>query len=148
MSAWVYKNAVVDELPQWCVGFVYVITNLDTGRMYIGKKLAQFSRTKYKTVTLKSGIKKKKKVKSSIGSGWETYYGSSPELLSDIDQIGVDRFSREILYFCSSKSECSYLECREQIDRRVLESLDYYNANIMMKTHKMHILDKIQINKI
>ena len=60
---WTYNNQIVEELPEDCVGFVYLITNLTNQRKYIGKKLAKFSRTKYKTVTLKNGTKKKKKIK-------------------------------------------------------------------------------------
>jgi hypothetical protein len=54
------------DLPDDCVGFVYVITNNITGRKYIGKKLAKFSKTSYKVVKLKNGNKKRKKIRSKI----------------------------------------------------------------------------------
>ena len=76
---WSYQGAIVDELPETCVGFVYLITNTTNNRMYIGKKLAKFSKTTYKTIKLKNGTKKKKKIKGTIDSDWKTYYGSSPE---------------------------------------------------------------------
>ena len=140
---WLYNNEVVNELPDDCVGFVYLIVNLTNNRKYIGKKLAKFSRTSTKTVTLKNGTKKKKKVRSKIDSDWLDYYGSSIELNKDVEALGKDQFTREILFFCKSKAECSYVEAREQFSRRVLESTEYYNNNIMCRIHGSHILGKL-----
>lgn len=139
---WTYQGQVVEELPEDCIGFVYNITNTVTGRQYIGKKLAKFSKTTYKTVKLKNGTKKKKKIRSKIDSDWQEYYGSSVELSKDIDTLGKDKFTREILYYCKSKSETSYIEAREQFDRKVLESNDYYNGHIQVRVHGSHILKK------
>jgi hypothetical protein len=140
---WLYKNNQIDILPEECVGFVYVITNNITGRKYIGKKLAKFSKTTYKTVKLKNGNKKRKKIRSKIDSDWQLYYGSSPELTKDIEKLGIENFTREILYYCKSKSECSYIEAREQFARKVLESDDYYNGHIQVRVHGSHIKNKI-----
>ena len=63
---WLFENKQVDVLPEDCVGFVYLITNTITGRKYIGKKLAKFSKTTYKVVKLKNGNKKRKKIRSKI----------------------------------------------------------------------------------
>ena len=136
---WTYQNTIVETLPEDCVGFVYLITNLLSGRKYIGKKLAKFSKTTYKTVKLKNGTKKKKKIRSKIDSDWREYYGSSPNLTKDIESLGTNNFSREILYYCKSKAECSYIEAREQFDRKVLESDDYYNGHIQVRVHGSHI---------
>ena len=136
---WMYQGVVVTELPEECVGFVYIITNTESGRKYIGKKLAKFSKTTYKTVTLKNGKKKKKKIRSKIDSDWQEYYGSSPNLQKDIDTLGTEKFTREILYYCSSKSETSYIEAREQFERKVLESDEYYNGHIQVRVHGSHI---------
>ena len=136
---WYFKSNLVEELPTDIVGFVYCITNLTTGRKYIGKKLSHFSKTTYKMVTLKNGTKKKKKIKSLVESDWRTYYGSSVELNLDVETLGQDNFSREILHYCKSKAECSYIELREQMTRRVLESTDYYNGIIQVKIHKNHL---------
>lgn len=136
---WYFKSNLVEELPTDIVGFVYCITNLTTGRKYIGKKLSHFSKTTYKMVTLKNGTKKKKKIKSLVESDWRTYYGSSVELNLDVATLGPDNFSREILHYCKSKAECSYIELREQMTRRVLESTDYYNGIIQVKIHKNHL---------
>jgi hypothetical protein len=140
---WIYQNQLVETLPNDCVGFVYMITNLTTNRKYIGKKLAKFSKTTYQTVKLKNGTKKRKKVKSKIDSDWQQYYGSSPNLTEDINQLGNTNFKREILYYCRSKAECSYIEAREQFSRRVLESDDYYNGHIQVRVHGSHINGKI-----
>ena len=137
---WTYQNTIVEELPEDCVGFVYLITNIISGRKYIGKKLAKFSKTTTKTVTLKNGNKKKKKIRSKIDSDWRDYYGSSPNLSKDIEQLGTENFTREILYYCKSKAECSYIEAREQFSRKVLESNDYYNGHIQVRVHGSHIL--------
>ena len=138
--SWSYQNEIVESLPETCVGFVYIITNTVTGRMYIGKKLAKFSKTTSKTVKLKNGTKKKKKIRTKIDSDWRDYYGSSPELSKDVAQLGPENFSREILFYCQSKAECSYIEAREQFSRRVLESKDYYNGHIQVRVHGSHIL--------
>jgi hypothetical protein len=136
---WTYQGVLVETLPEECVGFVYVITNITNNKKYIGKKLAKFSKTTYKTVKLKNGNKKKKKIRSKIDSDWQEYYGSSPNLQKDIDTLGKDKFTREILYYCSSKAETSYIEAREQFDRKVLESDDYYNGHIQVRVHGSHI---------
>jgi hypothetical protein len=140
---WLYNNEIVEELPDDCVGFVYLITNKASSRMYVGKKLAKFSKTTYKTITQKNGIKKKKKIRSKIDSDWQEYFGSSLELNKDVESLGKDNFIREILFFCKSKAECSYIEAREQFARKVLESDDYYNGQISVRVHGSHIKNKL-----
>lgn len=144
VMTWLFESKEIVELPEDCVGFVYLITNNLTGRKYIGKKLAKFSKTTYKTVKLKNGTKKKKKIRSKIDSDWQTYYGSNDQLNKDIQQLGSEHFTREILYYCKSKAECSYVEAREQFLRKVLESNDWYNGHIQVRVHGSHILGKIQ----
>ena len=141
--SWLFESTTVDTLPEDCVGFVYLITNNLTGRKYIGKKLAKFSRTTYKTVKLKNGNKKKKKIRGKIESDWQTYYGSNEQLNQDIAELGSDNFTREILFYCTSKAACSYIEAREQFNHRVLESDDYYNGQIVCRIHGSHIKNKI-----
>jgi hypothetical protein len=140
---WYYNGQEITDLPEDTVGFVYLITNVTTGKMYVGKKLAKFAKTTYKVVKLKNGTKKRKKIRSKINSDWQQYYGSSPNLTEDINKIGTDNFKREILYYCKSKSECSYIEAREQFSRRVLESDDYYNGHIQVRVHGSHIKNKL-----
>jgi hypothetical protein len=111
-------------------GFVYVITHLTTGKKYIGKKFFYSVRTK---------ITKGKRKKIKTFSDWQTYYGSNLELQNDIQLYGKEYFKREILYLCKSKGECGYIEAKEQFDRCVLETTEYYNAWIMVKVRKTHI---------
>lgn len=124
------------------MGFVYLITNTATGRKYIGKKLAKFSKTSYKVVKLKNGTKKKKKIRSKVDSDWRDYYGSNDVLNEDVSKLGKDNFIREILFYCNSKAQCSYIEAREQFTHKVLESTDYYNGQISVRVHGSHILGK------
>jgi hypothetical protein len=140
--SWYYENQLIEKLPEECVGFVYLITNTVTGRMYIGKKLAKFAKTSYKVVKLKNGTKKKKKIRSKIDSDWQDYYGSSDELGKDVVQLGQENFRREILFYCTSKAETSYIEAREQFTRRVLDSDKYYNGQISVRVHGSHIKGK------
>ena len=75
---WIYNNKQITKLPEDCVGFVYQITNTTNGRMYIGKKLVQFKRSR---PPLK-GRRNKRRYK--VNSDWEDYYGSSDNLTIDI----------------------------------------------------------------
>ena len=136
---WYYQGSPITEPPENAIGFVYLIENLVTGRKYIGKKLLTFSKTTYKTVKLKNGKKKRQRIRGKIESDWKDYYGSSDNLKIDIELLGKDKFKREILYLCKSKAECSYIEAREQFERKVLESDDYYNGQISVRIHGSHI---------
>ena len=140
--SWTHNGAIVEVLPEDCIGFVYLITNTATGRKYIGKKLAKFSKTSYKVVKQKNGIKKKKKIKTKVESDWQTYYGSNDVLNEDVNTLGKEKFTREILFYCNSKAQCSYIEAREQFTHKVLESTDYYNGQISVRVHGSHILGK------
>ena len=140
---WYYDNTLVETLPEDCIGYVYLITNTITGKKYIGKKLAKFSKTTYKVVKLKNGTKKKKKIRSKVDSDWQEYFGSSEALSKDVAELGKENFRREILYYCKSKSECSYIEAREQFSRRVLESDEFYNGHIQVRVHKSHVNGKL-----
>ena len=141
--SWLFESKTIEVLPEDCVGFVYVITNNVTGRKYIGKKLAKFSRTTYKVVKLKNGNKKRKKIRSKVDSDWQLYYGSNDQLNKDILALGADNFTREILFYCTSKAACSYVEAREQFNHRVLESDNWYNGQIVCRIHGSHIKNKI-----
>ena len=132
--SWHYQNTLVEEIPEGIIGFVYIITNLKTGQKYIGKKLAQFKKTK---PPLKG---KKLKRRSTVESDWRDYWGSSDRLNADVQSLGQDNFTREILYLCKSKAEMSYLEAREQFERRVLESDEYYNGIINVRVGGSNIL--------
>jgi len=139
---WLFEGTEITELPDDKVGFVYLITNKISGRQYIGKKLSKFSKVKYKVVTQKNGVKKRKKIRSKIDSDWQTYWSSSPEVQSDVKDLGEDNFSREILYFADSKGSLSYLEAREQFARQALENpTNWYNGIIQCRIHRSHVVN-------
>jgi hypothetical protein len=124
---WTYQGNLVEEIPEGCIGFVYLITNLTDNRKYIGKKLAQFKKSK---PPLKG---KKNRRKYTVESDWRDYWSSSDNLKADVAALGEDKFTREVLYWCTSRSELSYLEAKEQFDRRVLETDEYYNGIINVR---------------
>jgi hypothetical protein len=128
---WTFNNNIFsEELIDDNYGFVYVITNLQNNKKYIGKKLFYSSKTKQ--------VKGKKK-RIKVFSDWKTYYGSNDELKKDIQLHGKNNFKREILHLCKSKGECSYLEAKEQFINGVLEFEEYYNTWIMVRVRKSHI---------
>ena len=139
---WIYKNEPVTQLPEDCAGFVYLITNTVSDRMYVGKKLSRFKTTRYKMHTQKNGKKVRKKIRGAVASDWQEYYGSSDALLKDLENLGADKFRREILFFCRSKAELNYVEAREQFSRKVLESDQYYNGHIRVRVHGSLIIGK------
>ena len=135
--SWLYNNQPVETLPEDCVGFVYLITNITNDRKYIGKKLAKFSRTSQRTVKLKNGTKKKKKIRSKVDSDWPTYWSSSDEFKADVAKLGESNFIREILRFCNSKNELSYYEAKYQFDNDVLlDESKWYNGWISVRVRK------------
>ena len=133
-NQWTFNGKKIIELPEDVVGFVYQITNTTNGRKYIGKKLAKFKRSK---APLK-GRRNRRRYK--VESDWQEYYGSSDDLTIDIKRLGAENFKREILFYCKSKSELSYVEAREQFARKVLETKDYYNGHIRVRVHGKGIL--------
>ena len=137
---WTYRGEPVEEIDEKYTGFVYIITNLVTGKAYIGKKLSKFSKTTTETVTLKNGNKKKKKIRSKIESDWKTYWSSSKEVQDDVKALGEDKFTREILMFCLSKGTASYFEAKYQMQNEVLENPDkWYNGIVNCRVHRSHI---------
>ena len=125
--SWTYNGEKVDKIDDKYEGFVYLITNLKTQQKYVGKKLAKFKTTK---PPLKG---KKNKRRGYKESDWREYWGSSDRLNEDVKNLGEKNFTREILYFCKSRAEMSYIEAREQFDRRVLETDEYYNGIINVR---------------
>jgi hypothetical protein len=136
---WFYLNSEITELPENIVGFVYQITNLTNNRKYIGKKLAKFTKTKTRVVKLKSGEKRKKKIRTKEDSDWREYWSSSEELKKDVALLGEQNFRREILHFCNSKGMLSYMELKEQMENRVLETDGWYNGIIQCRISKTHL---------
>lgn len=114
-------------------GYVYCITNLTNNKKYIGKKF--FSKAGYKQVK-----GKRKKIRKP--SDWLTYWGSNKYLCEDVKTHGENNFQREILHLCKTRSECAYLELKEQMVNCVLESEDFYNDWIMVKIRKSNLKNR------
>lgn len=137
---WFYNNEPINEIDiKQYPAYVYLITNLVDGRFYIGYKQTSFAKTKQ--------VKGKKK-RYQAESDWRDYWSSSEELKADVERLGADKFKREILYFCKSKSMASYLELREQIDRRVMENPELtYNGIVNARVSRMHLKNVLQYIK-
>ena len=108
-------------------GFVYLITNLATSQKYVGKKFFWSQKTLGITKT------RKRRKKTLVESDWQKYWGSNKHLQEHHEKMGDEGFYREILHFCKTKGECSYMEAKEQFDREVLFTDDYYNGIIQIK---------------
>ena len=126
-NPWMYNESpfTSSDIGEY-FGFVYLITNKTNNRKYIGRKYFFSFRTP-------KG--KKRKVKSE--SDWKNYYGSCPELKEDIDRIGKDNFTRNILSLHKTKGKTNFEETRQLFTNGVLtEALDngvpaFYNSNIL-----------------
>lgn len=131
-NPWYYEEKIVEsDILDNYVGFVYIITNKQNNRRYIGKKLLR--RTKRKSI--KGKIKK-----FFIESDWRWYWGSNTELLDNIKETGYSNFYREILRFCKSKAECSYFEAKFQFENNVLlDSEKWYNSWISVRCRSSHL---------
>ena len=107
------------------VGFVYLITEIDTNKKYIGRKY-------FYQLRKKKG--KSKRVKSE--SDWKKYYGSSKELLEKIKIKEKNNYKRQILSLHTTKGDVNYEEVKQLFLNNVLEDSDYYNDNINGKWYK------------
>jgi hypothetical protein len=125
-------------------GFVYRITCLTNNKKYIGKKL--FTKSAKKKVVKKSAKgqsvktlseeEKKSRLKTVCGraeSDWKNYYGSSKELLEDLQKYGKENFKREILQLAPSKGVLAYFELKHQMAEDALFRDDYYNGIINIR---------------
>jgi len=134
MVEWTYQGKVITEIPQGVEGFVYLITNTTNNKKYIGKKLAKFK-------TSRPPLKgKKNRRRGTKESDWRDYWGSSDHLNEDVQKLGEDKFTKEILHFCPSKGVLSYMEAKEQFDRKVLLTDEYYNGIINCRVGSSKIL--------
>ena len=126
-NPWLYQGSTFtsDDIGDF-FGYVYCITNLQSGKKYIGRKYFTQRRKP------RGG---KRRVTSE--SDWKKYYGSSPELKSDVKRLGKENFRREIISLHETLGKVNYEETKQLFLNNVLmESLDngepaYYNSNIL-----------------
>ena len=147
----IYENGTVkeydsiDKFPENCIGFVYKVTNIKSGRFYIGKK-SLYSNIK-KKLTKKElseqtgpGRKPTKKLVTSE-SNWMNYWGSNKGILQEIQEEGTSMFRKEILKFCYGKKELTYWEVHYQCVEEVLLTDKSYNDNILAKFFRKDLVN-------
>ena len=133
-NAWTYQGSTFssDDINSF-FGFVYRITNLQTGKQYIGRKYFVQKR-KPRTGTSKRRV--------TSESDWKKYYGSSPELKADVKQFGRENFKREILSLHKSLGKVNYEETKQLFLNNVLQetledgSPKFYNSNILGRYYR------------
>jgi len=135
---WSYNGKeFTSEMIEDNIGFVYMVTDKETGMKYIGKK------NFFSKVTRPPLKGKKRKRRSLKESDWKTYCGSSEVVKTLVEENGLGHFEREIIHLCKSKGELTYMELKEQVDRKVLFKPDeYHNAFIGVRIHRKHVLKK------
>ena len=124
---WYYRNTSFKETPEDYQGFVYEITELRTGKKYIGKK------NFWKPKTLPKNSKRKRRIRTRVESDWRSYFGSSGVLNQLVEEQGDQNFKRVILKLCKTKGEMSYYEAKLQFENDVLLNDEYYNEFIGCK---------------
>lgn len=130
---WYYNDQVFDQTPEEYQGFVYEITELDTGKKYIGKK------NFWKPKILPKTKNRARRVRTRTESDWRSYYGSSEQVKTLLLEKGAAAFKRVILKLCETKGEMSYYEAKLQFHYDVLLSDEYYNEFIGCKIHSKHL---------
>jgi hypothetical protein len=129
MSHWLYNGKPFTEVPEKAFGFVYKITNTQTGKKYLGRK--QFNSTRRKPLTKKQ--KEAGRVKRTVlrsESNWREYTGSNNTLNEDIEKKGKNIFLFEILVVCYTKGQCNYIEENLQHKFNVVWDETWYNDSV------------------
>ena len=125
-NPWLYQGATFtsDDIGDK-FGYVYCITNLQSGKKYIGRKYFTQRRKP------RGG---KRRVTSE--SDWKKYYGSSEELKSDVKRLGKENFRREIISLHTTLGKVNYEETRQLFLHDVLtESLPMARLHIIIPTY-------------
>jgi hypothetical protein len=128
MTYWVYEGRefTSDDIGDF-YGFVYRITNLVTGHDYVGRK---YFKTIQKLKPLKGFKRKRKSVKET---NWKEYWGSSNRLTTDMEELGIENFKREIICLCETRGDTNYMEAKIQFDEECLLNPNNYNGIIAVK---------------
>ena len=122
--AWHYNGKPVNELsdmPDGTIGFIYKITNKETGQFYIGKK----SLYSHRTLPPLKGYKRKRKVIKE--SKWVDYNSSNKEVKGWLEA------HKQILKYCTTKKSLTYYELKEQFRHDCLEREESLNDNLLGK---------------
>jgi hypothetical protein len=127
---WTYKNQIEFDTPPGSFGFVYRISDLESGRKYIGRKYLTAAKTTAKRILKKDGTRTTKKKKTRVESDWQKYMGSCKPLLEEISRKGKDKFKFEILAFGFTKGQVNFMECWIQMRCNVIIDDAYYNDAI------------------
>ena len=140
-NPWTYNGkAFESEDINDYYGFIYRITNTVNGHDYVGRKY-------FKTIKKRPLLKGKNiKRRETVETDWKVYWGSSPRLQADIDTLGKDKFTREIIHLCESRGETNYLEAYYQFKENVLLRENNYNGIIQIRLCKNSVKD-LKINK-
>ena len=131
-NPWIYEGEpfTTDDIGDQ-FGFVYRITNLQTGKQYIGRKYFWQKRKPRGGKRL-----------VTTESDWKRYYGSSDELKADRKLLGNQLFKREIISTHPTGGKVNFEETRQLFLNNVLtESLTdgtpaYYNSNILGRYYR------------
>lgn len=111
-------------------GFVYIIKNNHPDsikKYYIGCKQC-LKRVKKKP--LKGKTRNRIQYKDN---DVEKYWGSSKELLLDIEKYGIEYFTREVIELCDSKFHMKYAELMWQLLSNALLDNRFYNGIINIR---------------
>ena len=133
---WTYRSKTFEsEDIQDNYGFIYRITNTTNGHDYIGRKY-------FTTIKRRPPLKgKKNKRRETVETDWKEYWGSSPRLQADIDLLGKDKFTREIIHLCKTRGETNYMEAYYQFTEGVLLRENNYNGIIQIRLGKNSVKD-------
>lgn len=129
-NLWQYNGRELrdEDIVPGSMGFIYLITQLSTGKFYIGRKLLTSASSK-----MVNG--KKKKVRKE--SDWKNYWSSSPKIKQWIEDAGgTADFTKEIISFCQSKGSLAYSEELALYSVGALESDKWINDNIRSKIYR------------
>jgi len=122
------------DIENW-LGFVYLIERLNAKE---GERKYYWGCKQFKKKVTRKPLKGKVNRRRSVAeSDWREYYGSSKELLKDIELHGKDQFKRTILKMCKSKWQLKFEELNYQIANKVLLRDDSYNGIINLRIGKV-----------
>jgi hypothetical protein len=95
---------VLSDINTFMYYYVYQITNLLNGKIYVGKH------------------------KSAKHPSENEYYGSGKQITAAIKKYGIENFKKEVLYYCSSLEEMADKE-GEIVTEDFVKRLDTYNMH-------------------